>query len=72
MSVPNYLSIKQFAEKHKFYPLGRLRSRIFFADSNGMAEQGVILREGRRVFVNETKFFTWLESHSTQEVRNEA
>ncbi len=64
MSVPNLLTIKQFSVKHPAFPEGGLRFRIFNADKNGMAEAGVIVRNGRRVLLNEERFFEWLDSQN--------
>ena len=34
--------------------------RIFYADSNGINKVGAVLRNGRRVLIDEDKFFKWL------------
>ena len=60
MAIPNLLTIKQFATFHHAFPEGGLRHRIFHAQSNGLAESGAIIRNGRRVLIDEEKFFEWL------------
>jgi hypothetical protein len=57
-----YLTVKQFAQKHPAFPEGGLRHKIFHSDQNGLAKSGAILRDGRKVLLNETKFFGWLEN----------
>jgi len=60
MAIPTLLTVNQFCRKHEGFPVGGLRYRIFHADTNGMADAGVIVRNGRRVLINEAKFFEWL------------
>ena len=57
-----YLTVKQFAKKHQAFPQGGLRHKIFHADKNGLAKSGAILRDGRKILLNEAKFFVWLEN----------
>ncbi len=62
-----YLStIKQFSEKYQAFPEGGIRHRIFHADSNGLTESGAIVRNGRRILINEPKWFEWLESQNAR------
>lgn len=61
MTTPTYSTVKQFSQKHEAFPEGGMRHRIFHADSNGLAESGAIVRDGRRVLINEDKFFQYLE-----------
>jgi len=63
--IPNYLTVKQFNEKHPAFPVGGLRDRIFHAKSNGLAQSGAIVRNGRRVLIREDKYFNWLESQNS-------
>ena len=60
MFIPTLSTIKQFTTRHPAFPEGGLRFRIFHADSNGLAESGAIVRNGRRVLIDEEKFFEWL------------
>lgn len=57
-----YSTVKQFCERHPAFPIGGMRHRIFNEESNGLKESGAIIRNGRRVLINEEKFFAWLES----------
>jgi hypothetical protein len=58
----SYLTVNQFAEKHSAFPRGGLRHKIFHAATNGLNKYKVIIRDGRRVLINEARFFKWLES----------
>ena len=60
MSIPTILTVKMFSKKHPAFPMGGLRHNIFHADFNGMSKYGVLVRHGRRVLIDEEKFFEWL------------
>lgn len=60
METPTFLTVRQFSEKHPAFPIGGLRHRIFHESQNGMKAAGVIVRNGRRVLINEERFFEWL------------
>jgi hypothetical protein len=58
-------SVKQFTRKHPAFTTGGTRSLIFNEHTNGLADSGAILRIGRKVLINEDKFFSWIESQNT-------
>ncbi len=60
MVIPTLLTVRQFSEKHPAFPVGGLRFRIFHEDENGMKAAGVIIRNGRRILLDEERFFEWL------------
>ena len=60
MAVPTLLTVKQFTQKHPAFPIGGLRHRIFYAKQNGLEAAGVLVRNGRRILLNEERFFDWL------------
>lgn len=60
MTVPTLLTVKQFNQKHPAFPIGGLRHRIFYAKQNGLDGSGALVRNGRRVLINEERFFDWL------------
>jgi len=60
MSIPTLLTVKQFSRKHSAFPIGGLRHHIFHERQNGMSEAGVIVRNGRKVLIDEERFFDWL------------
>lgn len=59
-----YSTVKQFCERHPAFPIGGIRHRIFHEETNGLKKSGAIIRNGRRVLINEEKFFTWLENQT--------
>ncbi len=64
MTSPTLSTVKQFSNKHPAFPIGGLRHRIFHEETNGLKNSGAIIRNGRRVLINEEKFFSWLESQN--------
>lgn len=60
MDIPSLLTVKQFSEKHPAFPEGGLRHRIFYAKENGLFVSGALVRNGRRVLIDEGRFFDWL------------
>jgi hypothetical protein len=62
-SIPLLSTIKQFCQKYPAFTEGGIRDRIFYADSNGLKKFGAILRNGRRVLIDEEKFFQWLKEN---------
>lgn len=68
MTAPTILTVKQFVEKHPAFPLGGMRYRIFNSAQNGLDESGAIIRDGRRVLIDEERFFEWLRSGNSKGV----
>jgi hypothetical protein len=63
--MPNLYAVNSFAEKHsQAFKTGGLRSLIFNEHTNGLAKSGAIVRIGRKVLIDETKFFAWIESQN--------
>ena len=54
-------TVQQFSEKHPAFSQGGLRWQIFNEHTNGLAESGAILRVGRKVLIDEARFFDWLD-----------
>jgi hypothetical protein len=58
----SYLTVNQLCEKHKAFKIGGVRSQLFNSDKNGLKESGAVVRSGRKILINEPKWFSWLES----------
>jgi hypothetical protein len=56
-----YLTVQQFTNKHAAFNTGGLRSIIFNEHQNGLAKSGAIVRIGRKILIDEAKFFAWVE-----------
>lgn len=60
MSNPiRFLTVQQWTKQHNWPPSGGLRHLIFHASSNGF--DAVIRRVGRRVLIDESAFFAWVD-----------
>lgn len=59
-----YFTVQQFTKKHPAFTNGGLRSLIFNEHSNGLAKSGAIVRIGRKVLIDETKLFGWVEAQN--------
>ncbi len=57
-------SVAEMVQRHGFLSEGQLRKLIFNSNTNGFDE--VILRLGRKVLINEDKFFEWLDNKNQQ------
>ena len=64
-ATPILLTVIQFSAKHSFVTPGGLRFQIFNAAENGLEKSGAIMRIGRRVLINEEKYFSWIEDQQT-------
>jgi hypothetical protein len=56
--VPTLLTKKQFCAKHPAFSPGGLNWLLFLREQNGLAT--AVVRVGRRLLLDEQKFFTWL------------
>jgi hypothetical protein len=61
-ATPSLLTVSQFCVKHGFITQGGLRFQIFNADNNGLASFSAIVRMGRKVLIDESCYFKWVES----------
>jgi len=59
-TTPTILTVKQFSQKHTAFPEGGLRHLIFYSEINDLKASGALIRNGRRVLINEEKFFEWI------------
>ena len=57
-------TVNQFIEQNPAFTHGGLRSLIFNEHQNGLASSGAIIRIGRKVLINENKFFDWVGTQS--------
>ena len=63
--MQQHSTVKQFSQRHTAFPEGGLRHLIFHEDTNGLSESGAIIRVGRKILIDESKFFSWLENQNT-------
>jgi len=60
-NIPTLLTIKQFEAKHPNFTEGTLRWLIHLRKVNGI-EAACIRRVGKRILIDEARFFAWLEA----------
>ncbi len=64
------LTVRQFAEKHPAFQQGSLRNLIFLAESRNTSKgkiagnglDAALVRIGRKVLIDEAKFFNWIDA----------
>lgn len=61
MTDRTLLTVRQMAEKHPAFPEGGIRWQIFNERHNGLADAGAVLRCGRKVLIDEERYFNWLD-----------
>ena len=71
---PTYYTVEQFSLNNPAFTQSSLRNLIFKSDErlssngviagNGLSQAGAIIRVGRKVLINESKFYAWLEEQN--------
>lgn len=71
---PAIFPVEQFAERNKAFTSAAIRNLIFKAEprhsskgeipGNGLIECGAILRVGRKVLIDERRFFEWVRNQN--------
>ena len=69
---PAYFTVAQFSERNPAFTEPSVRNLIFKAEpressrglipGNGLIEAGAIVRLGRKVLINEERFFAWVQA----------
>jgi hypothetical protein len=59
-----YSTVKQFCQKHPAFTEGGLRYEIIHEATTGLKKSGAIVRNGRKVLINESKYFARLEAQN--------
>jgi hypothetical protein len=57
--------VPQFSEKNPAFPHGSLRWLLFNRQQNGLDR--AVVRIGRRIYIDEDKFFQWLDAQNERE-----
>lgn len=60
--MPNLLTVRQMAEKHKAFSEASLRYYIFHENTNGLSK--ALYRVGRKILINEDLFFSWIDEQN--------
>lgn len=69
--TPQFLTVKQFCEKHPAFSLGGLRSAIFWKRDE-LESAHAIAQLGRRVLIDEPVFLQFVQAGGLKSVRGAA
>ena len=61
---PRFHTVNQFVERFPAWSTGSVRWLIFRGRENGLEASGAIVRMGRRIRIDETRFFDWVREQS--------
>ena len=69
MAIPTLLTVNQFSEAHPAFTCNALRALIFASKSRKQGKSVIpgngmdvaLVRIGRKILINEAKFFEWVE-----------
>ena len=70
-TTPEFLTVKQFAEKHPAFTAGGIRSLLFYRGEDA-EKAGAIVRFGRRILIDEPVFLAWVRAGGTRHIRGAA
>ena len=63
-SIPKLTRIASLVRRHPdAFTEHQIRAYVRDSRRNGLDEARAVIRRGRSVFLDETRFFSWLESH---------
>lgn len=60
-----YFTVKDFSRANPAFSEASIRWLIHNADTNGLRESGALLRNGRRILLDDQKFNSWLVSRQS-------
>lgn len=60
-------SINLFIEDNPSFTHGGMRALIFNEETNGLKSSGAILRVGRKILIDEPKFYDWIKAQNKME-----
>lgn len=59
--LSNIYSLKEFCKKFPSFPMSGLRHKIFFEEQYGLKKCGAVIKVGKSIFIDSSKFFKWLQ-----------
>lgn len=54
-----YIPVVKWNEYHPYPTVASMQMRVFYEDTNGFKEFGVVHRDGKRVLIDEQAYFKW-------------
>ena len=61
---PTFLTVRQLSELNPVFSESSIRWYIFNSSKNGLDDLNVIKRIGRKLLIDEGKFFEWINTYS--------
>lgn len=68
---PEFLTVRQFADKHPAFTNGGIRSLLFYRYEDA-EKSGAVVRFGRRILIDEPRFLAWVREGGTRHIRGVA
>lgn len=68
MSIRNLLTMKQHCSKNSAFRIGGEQHKVFNRLKNGMEELCVVVHIGRHVYIDQDRYFLWVELQNTGEL----
>ncbi|MCT4552935.1 MAG: DNA-binding protein [Alphaproteobacteria bacterium] len=66
ITVSSLMTVKQFVESFPAFSHGSIRGYIFNSKLNGMDEQKVLKRIGKKILIDVDAFFQWIDKKSLE------
>ena len=74
ITAPVFSTVRQFSDKYPAFPQGSIRNLIFHASSRQSSQGRIdgngldvaLIRIGRKVLINEARFFEWVEKQGVK------
>lgn len=64
MSNPIYSTVTQFCEQYPAFKPGGVRGLIFNESVNGLKASGAVVRIGRKILIDNSKWMAWVASQN--------
>lgn len=66
MTTPTLLNVPQLVQRQPALTVGGVRGWIFNEEKNGLKDSGAIIRIGKKLMIDEGKFFAWIEAQGAK------
>ena len=60
--MTTFVTVPQLAQRQPAFKIGGIRGWIFNEEKNGLKESGAIIRIGKKLVIDESKFIAWIQS----------
>lgn len=60
-TVRSLQTVQQFCDENRAFTPGGVRWLLFNRKANGLEKSGAVVRIGRRVLIDDARFFNWID-----------